>query len=87
MNNNKDHIFECLHCGEKFVIREDDFNCRILRHAVYKNTLNQINPHSSKEECERLVIEGLVYGCAKPLRILPNKNSNGDYELEICDYI
>jgi hypothetical protein len=87
MNNNKDHIFECLHCGEKFVIREDDFNCRILRHAVYKNTLNQINPHSSKEECERLVYEDLVYGCAKPLRILPCKNSNGEYDLEICDYI
>lgn len=87
MNNNKEHIFACLHCCGKFVIREDEFNCRILRHAVYKNTLNHINPHSSKEECERLVNEDLVYGCAKPLRIKEERNYNGNYEIEICDYL
>jgi len=87
MDNNKDHIFICIHCGDKFVINENDFNCKILRHAVFKNTLKEINPHTSKEECERLVNEGLVYGCAKPLRIKEERNYNGNYEIEICDYI
>jgi len=89
MEKNKEHIFICLHCGENFVINENDFNCRILRHAVYKNTLREINPHTSKDECERLLNEGLVYGCAKPLRIKEKINNNGSYsyELEICDYI
>ena len=36
---------------------------------------------------KRLLNEGLVYGCTKPLRILPYKNSDANYELEICDYI
>jgi hypothetical protein len=85
--NNKEHIFRCLHCGNNFIIRENEFNCRILRHAVYKDTLKEINPHTSKEECERLLNEGFVYGCAKPLRILQEKNSDGNYDLEICDYI
>jgi hypothetical protein len=87
MNNDKEHIFICLHCGGKFVINENDFNCRILRHAVYKDTLKEINPHMSKEECESLIKKGQVYGCAKPLRILPCINNDGNYELEICDYI
>jgi hypothetical protein len=86
-NKDIEHLFTCLHCGEKFIVKENEFNCRILRHAVYKNTLKEINPHTSKEECERLLNEDLVYGCAKPLRILPYKNSDGDYEIEICDYI
>ena len=86
-NNNKIHIFKCLHCGEDFMIQKSDFNCKILRHAVYKNSMHPINPHTPKEECDRLVAEGLVYGCAKPLRISKEKNKEGNYEVEICDYI
>ena len=48
MDNNKEYIFLCLHYGEKFIIRENEFNCRILRHTVYKDTLNEINPHMLK---------------------------------------
>ena len=39
----------------------------------------------SKEECDRLVKDGLVYGCAKPLRISKEKNNEGNYEIEIKD--
>lgn len=49
---NKDYIFICLHCNNEFIININDFNCKILRHGVYKNNLQQINPHASKEECK-----------------------------------
>ena len=83
----KIHIFKCLHCGEDFMIQKSDFNCKILRHAVYKDSMQSINPHAPKEECDRLVSEGLVYGCGKPLRISKGKNDEGKYEVEICEYI
>ena len=51
---NKDYIFICLHCNNEFIININDFNCKILRHGIYKNNLQQINQHSSKEECKKL---------------------------------
>jgi hypothetical protein len=77
----KDIVFVCLHCSEPFIIREQEFNCRILRHGVYRATMEPMNPHASREECERLVRDNLIYGCGKPLRIT---NTNA---LEICEYI
>lgn len=69
-------IIECPHCHESIIIYKNEINCRIFRHAVFKNG-EQINPHASKEECERLD----VYGCKKPFRL------NEKDEPEICDYI
>jgi hypothetical protein len=40
-----------------------------------------INPHETEKECNRLVEEDLVYGCAKPFQL------NVLDEPEICDYI
>lgn len=39
-----------------------------------------INPHASKEECERLVREGLIYGCGGAFRF-------DGKTVEKCDYI
>jgi hypothetical protein len=39
------------------------------------------NPHTSKEECEKLVDKGIVDGCGKPFQL------NLKNEPEICDYI
>ncbi len=72
----------CPHC-EMFVYIEQ-INCGIFRHAVHKHTNEPINPHSSQQECERLLRENLVYGCAKPFRILTKDDT---YITEICDYI
>jgi hypothetical protein len=77
-------VFLCPHCGENIIVYEADIACAIFRHAIHKNTMEQINPHASKEECDRLVEEGLVYGCAGPFRILKSGNS---YHIEICEYI
>ena len=79
-----DYIFTCLHCNQPFLIYFKDFNCKILRHGVYRDTKQYMNPHASKEECEQLVKEEKIYGCGKPLRIV--KKGDG-YDLEICDYI
>lgn len=79
-----DHVFECPHCKLFFIMNEKEFNCRIIRHAVYKNNHIQINPHSSKEECDMLIEKNLVLGCAKPLKIVRSEES---YVAEICDYI
>lgn len=82
-----DHIFTCLHCQEPFVIAHKDFNCRILRHGVYKNTLQPIDPHANKEVCDKLVDDGLIYGCGKPLQIVDSSANVNTYDLAICNYI
>jgi hypothetical protein len=75
-----DLVFQCPHCLDFFVIAENELNCRIVRHAVWKDTLEPIPPHSTQEECERVVRENLVFGCAKPVQI------NGTTPLP-CGYI
>jgi hypothetical protein len=83
-----DYVFICIHCQETFVIAYKEFNCRILRHGVYKNNLQPINPHANKEECDALVRDGLVFGCAKPLQIIENTNGEvNNYSVIACDYI
>lgn len=76
----------CPHCEGMIEIAE--INCGIFRHGVYTINMPQalvgqsMNPHASKAECERLVDEGLIYGCGKPL--MYERNSR---KLIICDYI
>lgn len=69
-------IIQCPHCNEFCLIEE--INCGIFRHGVYKNTLQQIYPHSTKEECEQL--QNLIYGCGKPFEIVNNNVKKCDYK-------
>lgn len=71
-------IVVCPHCLCQVEIQ--DINCGIFRHAIYKDTNEQIPPHTSKEICDRLFIENRVYGCAKPFKI------EGTVAVA-CDYI
>ena len=87
-----DHVFTCLHCHEPFVVSHNDFNCRILRHGVYKHNLQPIPPHATKEECDALLRDDAIYGCAGPLQIVASASeststSASAFELRICDYI
>ena len=76
--------FECPHCKLLFSVKKKELNCGIFRHAVYKHNLQPINPHETKEICDNLVKDDLVYGCAKPFEIIKN---NDKYIVQICEYI
>ena len=82
---NADHIIiKCPHCQEYIFVYLKEFNCKIFRHGVFKDTYTQIDPHLSKLQCDKLVSENKIYGCGKPFRlIIDGKN----YKTEICDYI
>ena len=60
-------FLNCPYCGGMLEILE--VNCGIFRHAFFKDG-TQLDPHASKEECERVIRENLVYGCAKPFKII-----------------
>lgn len=72
-------VYECPHCQRSIIIIE--LNCKIFRCGIFKDTGKQLNPHASKDECDRVLKENLIYGCGKPFRITHDK------KLIICDYI
>jgi hypothetical protein len=76
-------IVECPHCKGSSHIEQ--INCGIFRHAVYKHNNEPIPPHTSKDECERLLSQNVVYGCAKPFKVI--KNIENRYIAIDCDYI
>jgi len=69
---------KCPHCDGDIQILQ--INCGIFRHGVYKDG-RQLDPHASKELCDQVVKDNLVYGCAKPFKISPGGKA------EKCDYI
>ena len=75
-------FFDCPHCDGPIMVNISEVNCRIFRHAIYKSTGTQVNPHLIKEGCDELINKNLVYGCCKPFRINLEKK-----EVEICDYL
>lgn len=79
----QDLVMQCPHCQDYVLISA--INCQIFRHASYKANDEQIPPHTSQTECERLANGGLIYGCGKPFRIIKDENSN--LIAVICGYI
>ena len=80
IESQKMYYFACPNCNCLCQVHVSDIKCGIFRHAVYKSNNEFIYPHTSKEECERLYNEKLVYGCTKPFKF------NGKI-VEICEYI
>lgn len=76
-------IISCPHCQE--LIEIEQVNCCIFRHGVFKDTGKQVPPHAPKVLCDQWVLEGRVYGCCKPFRLV--RCSNGNYQPEECGYI
>ena len=64
----------CPSCGVLIAILE--VNCAIFRCGIVRATGEQIPPHASKEEIEKLEI----WGCGKPMRLVDGK-------LVICPYV
>jgi hypothetical protein len=74
----------CPHCKQLIEISKSQFNCKIFRHGVFKDTYTQIDPHLSKVLCDKLIEENKILGCGKPFRLVVNTNN---YNAEICEYI
>jgi hypothetical protein len=81
-NKNLNLIINCPNCNETVII--DELNCKIFRHAIFKNSGLQINPHATKLECDNYIENNLIFGCGKPFRIIDIDNK---YDIEKCDYI
>jgi hypothetical protein len=77
-------VIQCPHCKDYIYVLKKEINCQIFRHAVYKHNLKPIDPHSSKNVCEILKKQNLIYGCGKPFFLIIKNNS---YTTTLCDYI
>jgi hypothetical protein len=56
------------------VILEQEINCAIFRHAVFKNGID-VPPHTSKELMYNLIKEKLIFGCGFPFRLEKKEES------------
>ena len=75
--------FSCPHCEQEIVVLIKELFCKIFRHAIFKHNFKQIDPHLPKDECDKLVQNDMVFGCAKPFEIVVEDNK---YFVQICDY-
>ena len=80
-------IFLCPHCDGTVIVQQGEINCQIFRHATLKQTGEQINPHASKQECDYLYENQLIYGCSKPFRIFRDETGSNWSYADVCDYI
>lgn len=79
---NYEKIVICPHCQEFVEIIE--INCAIFRHGIFKVSGQQIDPHSSKELCDKYIKDDQIFGCGKPFKVFLKDNI---LLVEICDYI
>jgi hypothetical protein len=88
----------CPNCNTWILIEQ--INCAIFRHGVNRFTGMQMPPHLEKEHCDKLIEMGVLFGCGKPFRLVPNPKydptrtvigpkdeENPKWVAEACDYI
>jgi hypothetical protein len=80
------YIFDCPHCSATIQVMSTEVNCQIFRHGVIKHSGEPVNPHESKEHCEKLVEMNLAHGCCKPFQLFRGSNGLIEY-VEKCDWI
>jgi DNA-directed RNA polymerase subunit RPC12/RpoP len=71
-------VIQCPHCSQYIII--ESLGCGIFRCGIMKETFKQIPSHSSKEYCDHLKNNDLIYGCGKSFRIIAD-------EIVKCSYI
>jgi hypothetical protein len=62
-------LIQCPWC--KLFVWIEDIGCGIFSHAVMKNTMKQII--TSKEQCEYLKYNDLIFGCGCQFRLIGNE--------------
>lgn len=82
-------LLKCPHCDSLIEILKSELNCCIFRHGYFYREENgqkimttQMNPHESKENCERFFRQNKILGCGKPFQI-----DRETLEIKSCDYI
>ena len=78
--NEPGRVFACPHCNALVFVATRDIRCTIFRHGAMRDTLQPINPHLPRVQCEQLVRDGRIYGCGKPFRYDGTK-------VEVCGYV
>ena len=78
------YFFSCPNCDNEIIVNKNELNCRIFRHAVYKDNYKQVEPHLSKYFCDKLIEEDKVIGCCKPIEIIDD--NKGNLIAIICEY-
>ena len=73
------NICQCPYSDCNIAIEIVEINCAIFRCGIHKNG-QQIDPHLSKEECDKLKQNNKIWGCGRPFKLV-----NGI--LLQCDYI
>ena len=79
---NEPLVVFCPHCEE--IVLLEKLNCCIFRHGVFKDSEKQMNPHASKEECDKYIKEQKIYGCGKPFKVI---KIGDEFKTQVCDYI
>ena len=72
-------IINCPWCGIYIQILHSEINCKIFRCGIEKSSGKQIDPHASKEVCDHLLANNLIYGCSKPFIFDGNITKKCDY--------
>ena len=81
--NDDYYHFKCPNCFYEIIVKKKQLRCKIFRHAIYKSSYKQVNPHLSKARCEKLTKENKVYGCCRPFEII----SDGvKMYASVCEY-
>ena len=80
----KMYIFNCPHCDILISVEKNQTNCKIFRCGILKRTGTQINPHTSKNECDYLSTNHLIFGGGKPFKFFEDTSDNN--YVDICGY-
>ena len=84
VKDNNTYIFQCPSCLDYIIVNINEINCKIFRHGIFKNSNNQIDPHTSKVDCDKYVEQDMIFGCGKPFCL---KDIGDKWYVDICDYI
>jgi hypothetical protein len=76
-------ITSCPTCLGDIIILEEEINCSIFRHAVYKNGC-EVNPHTPEVIMKNMIQCDMIFGCGSPFRLVIKE---GVYTAETCDWI
>jgi len=80
------YLFSCPHCDMVIQVPTDQVNCQIFRHGVLKSNGEQVNQHSTKEQCDILLQKKMVIGCCKPFKLILNDRGIV-VSVDVCEYL